>query len=138
MFKNLSCYLYCLVFVSLIACTGNHAGSDEELYEKTVITDDKNKPKIKAGDKVTLYYCLKNGEKVIINSTAGEIDFSKGTITLNSLRVFSVTENDLYDTNYLTVVVPLENDNIPVVRNRILTIDDNDPKSVTLEMSIDR
>lgn len=81
----------------------------------------------------TIYYKT-NGEKVIIDPTAGSINFETGKITINSLRVFSVEENDLYDENYLTVSVPLMNDTIYVKRNKILSVDDNDPKSATIVM----
>lgn len=81
----------------------------------------------------TIYYKT-NGEKVIIDPTAGTIDFETGKITIDALRVFSVAENDLYDENYLTLTVPLSNDTIYVRRNKILSIDDNDPKAVTVSM----
>lgn len=81
----------------------------------------------------TIYY-KSSGEKVVINPSAGTINFETGKITIDALRAFSVYENDLYDDGYFTVSVPLRNDSISVVRNRILTIDDNDPKAVTVNM----
>lgn len=55
-------YLLCLV-----ACSPNNSNSND-LYEKTIFTDDASKPKIKEGDVVTFYYCLKNGSTVIMSS----------------------------------------------------------------------
>jgi len=81
----------------------------------------------------TIYY-KSNGEKSVINPTAGTIDFETGRITIDALRAFDIYENDLYDDGYLTLSVPMRNDSISVVRERILTIDDNDPKAVTVEM----
>jgi len=81
----------------------------------------------------TVYY-KSDGEKVIINPTVGTINFETGKLEINALRAFDVYENDLYDDGYLTISVPLRNDTISVVRNRILTIDDNDPKAVTVSM----
>lgn len=84
----------------------------------------------------TIYY-KSNGEKTVINPTAGTINFDTGKLTIDALRAFDVYENDLYDDGYFTISVPLRNDTISVVRNRILTIDDNDPKAVSVEMVAD-
>lgn len=80
------------------------------------------------------FYYSYNGQKIIVNSNAGTIDFSIGKITINSLRAYDVISNDLYDENYLTISVPIIEDKISVLRNKIVTVDTDDPKSITLEM----
>ena len=78
------------------------------------------------------YYYKTNGEKVIINSNAGTINYATGQIILNSVRTYSVEENPFYEQNYLTFNVMSEEDIIEPLRNRILTIDQADPRSVQI------
>jgi hypothetical protein len=67
--KNSFLFLAGLLLFVLVACTSNgKEKTDEALYEKNIFTDDANKAKVKSGDRVTFYYCLKNGEKVIMSS----------------------------------------------------------------------
>jgi hypothetical protein len=81
----------------------------------------------------TIYYKT-NGEKVVMDSDIGSIDYSTGKIAIDSIRIYSTTENDFYDTNELTISAPIENSNIYQLRNRILSIDDGDPRSIQIEM----
>ena len=78
------------------------------------------------------YYYKTNGEKVIIKSNAGTINYATGQIILNSVRAYSVEENPFYEQNYLTFNVMSEEDIIEPLRNRILTIDQADPRSVQI------
>lgn len=78
----------------------------------------------------SFYYASKR-EKVFINTNAGSIDYEAGIITLNSLDVYDVVAN-FYDENILTLNILAENENIYTLRNNILSIDDNDPKSIQL------
>lgn len=81
------------------------------------------------------FYYKTDGTKVIINDTnVGTIDYNNGIIDINSLRVFSVTENNFYDENYLTFISKLKSSVIYPLRNRIITIDENDPRSMQLQM----
>jgi len=80
------------------------------------------------------YYYKTNGEKVIVNSNAGTVNYSTGTITLDSLKVFSVMENDFYDEDILTFKIQADEDIIRPLRNRILVIDDSDAKSKQITM----
>ncbi len=68
--KNSFILLLGLSFLVLICCTTEHKDkTDEELYTKKIIfSDDEHKTKIKLGDNVTFYYCLKNGDKVVMSS----------------------------------------------------------------------
>lgn len=78
------------------------------------------------------YYYKTNREKVIVNPNFGTIDYDSGTITINSLRATSVVANDFYEDGYLTLTVPAENENIFTQRNRILSIDYSDARSIQL------
>lgn len=81
-----------------------------------------------------LVYYKENGQKVTMRNNLGTINYDTGKITLNNLRINSVTENDFYDDNYITLNIMNSSDIISPLRNRILTIDNNDPKSIRLEM----
>lgn len=81
-----------------------------------------------------LYYYKDNGEKAIINDNVGSINYDTGEIILNSLRVFSVAENDFYDDNVLTLSIQADDEILRPLRNRIITIDENDPKGIDIQM----
>ena len=70
------------------------------------------------------YYFNTAGQKVILNSEAGTINYDTGRITLDALSATAVVANDLYDTNILTINVIPEDDIIRPLRNRIITIDE--------------
>ena len=56
---------------------------------------------------------------------------------LNSTRINGVTLNEFYRANYLTLNVLPANEIITPLRNRIVSIDENDPNSVQLQMVTD-
>lgn len=56
------------ILVLITSCATKQSKTIDELYEKTIFTDDSAKPKIKTGDQVTIYYCLKNKDKIIASS----------------------------------------------------------------------
>jgi hypothetical protein len=80
------------------------------------------------------YYFKSNGEKVIVNDSAGTISYDKGTITLTSLLATNVTSNDFYETNVLALNAVPEEEIITPLRNRILTIDQSIIPTVQLEV----
>lgn len=80
------------------------------------------------------YYYDTQGNKVIVNPEAGTIDYDTGEVVLNSIKPLAVVSNDYYDINILTINVVAGNEVIPPLRNRILTIDENNIQSVQLEM----
>ena len=80
------------------------------------------------------YYYKTNGEKVIINESAGTIDYATGKITLDSLTPMSVVSNDFYDQDVLTVNVVPEQGVIEPLRNRILAIDTNNIQAIQIEL----
>ena len=80
------------------------------------------------------YYYDEVGNKIIVNSSAGTINYDTGEVVINSIKPSAVIENDYYDTNILTVNVVPNGEVIPPLRNRILTVDDNNIQSVQIEM----
>jgi hypothetical protein len=80
------------------------------------------------------YYLKSTGEKVFVNTNAGTIDYQLGKVILTSLRVFSVETNRFYDGEILTVNVPIDNEIIPPLRNRIIDIDTDDPLSIQIQV----
>ena len=83
------------------------------------------------------YYTKTDGEKVIVNPNAGSVDYEMGSITINPFTITGTVENDFYAENVLTLSLPINNEIIPPLRNRIITIDQNDPISVQFEVSAD-
>ena len=81
-----------------------------------------------------LVYYKENGQKVVLRNNLGSISYETGKIILENLRIIGVTENDFYDDNYITINIITASDRIAPLRNRILTIDNNDPKSIRIEM----
>lgn len=80
------------------------------------------------------FYYKTNGEKVIVNTNAGTIDYINGRVSLILLPATGVAQNDRYDDNFLTInVVPFDYLILPL-RNRILDIDDADSASISIEM----
>lgn len=80
------------------------------------------------------YYIDDTGKKIIVHADAGTVDYEEGTITLNSLNVKSVDANDLYDENVFTISVPIDQEVIFPLRNRILNIDETDPSSIQINV----
>ena len=62
MYKSLVSSIFVSFLIFLHSC-GDPQKTDEQLYDKFIFTDNKNKAKVKSGDKVTFYYCLKKGEE---------------------------------------------------------------------------
>jgi hypothetical protein len=61
-------YFFALILVFITSCATERTKTIDELYEKVIFTDDSSKSKIKTGDQVTIYYCLKNKDKLIASS----------------------------------------------------------------------
>jgi hypothetical protein len=81
-----------------------------------------------------IFYYKDSGEKAIINENAGTIDYKTGEVILDSLKVFSVEENDYYDDNILSISVQADDETIRPLRNRIITIDENDARGIDIQM----
>lgn len=82
------------------------------------------------------FYYKSSGEKTIISDNVGFIDHPTGIITINSIRIFDVVENDFYDDGILTISAMARDANLYPLRNRILSIDENDPRSIQIDMVV--
>lgn len=83
---------------------------------------------------VRSYYFQPNGEKIVVNNQAGTINYLDGVITLSSLLPISVILNDFYFENILTFNAPIYDQVIYPLKNRILTVDENDASSIQIEV----
>jgi hypothetical protein len=80
------------------------------------------------------YYNRTSGEKIIVNGNAGLINYDTGLIQLTALNTAGTVTNDLYSQNVLTFNIPIDREVITPLRNRILSIDQNNPFSVQLQV----
>ena len=83
------------------------------------------------------FYYKDNGEKVVVNSSAGSINYDTGQVIINSVNPSAVIVNDYFDSNILTMNVVPDSDIIPPLRNRILTIEENNSQSIQVEMVVE-
>jgi hypothetical protein len=74
----------------------------------------------------TVYY-NQLSERQIVNSNAGTIDYNLGTLTINDIRINSVSSPD----GYIRFTIQAENTVVSTNRNTIITIDDTDPTSIS-------
>ena len=82
------------------------------------------------GWQLTFQLLLVNANRQIINSNAGQINYDTGVITLNDLKVLSVSATD----GLLRFTAVSENGVIESSRNTIITIDETDPTSITTDL----
>ena len=82
--------------------------------------------------KIRTYYIKTNGEKVSVSDNAGTINYDTGVVLITSLKPRAVVTNNFYDTNVLTINVPVDREVITPLRNRIIDIDENDPLSIQI------
>ena len=80
------------------------------------------------------YYYNDNGEKVVVDDSAGTINYDTGKVTLTSLYATGVQSNDFYPDLTLTINVPVDREIITPLRNRIMDIDTQDPLSVQISI----
>lgn len=83
---------------------------------------------------VRSFYFNTNGEKVVLNPNIGTINYSTGLVSINSIRTVGTVDNDFYGENIVTFYAPVENENILPLKNRILTIDEGDSRSIIVDM----
>jgi hypothetical protein len=82
----------------------------------------------------TYYVQTTTGEKIIINSDAGRINYSTGRINLYNFKPLSISSNPNYASGVLTInAIPSEK-TIHPLRNRLLSIDSQDPIAIQVSM----
>ena len=85
--------------------------------------------------RVRSYYFRSTGEKVILNEDVGTINYDTGSVFIDTFLTQQGTPVDrYYDTDIVTINFPIENEVIRPLRNRILTIDGNDPIAIQMEI----
>ena len=87
----------------------------------------------KYGTLRTFYY-KDNGEKVVVNSEAGTVNYETGEVVLSAVNPSAVITNNFFDTNILTINVVPDGEIIPPLRNRILTVEETNAQSIQIEM----
>jgi hypothetical protein len=80
------------------------------------------------------FYYNEKGEKIIVSANIGSINYLTGLVTIGPFRTAGAVENDFYTDNIMTFYAPVENEIILPLRNRILTIDEGDSRSVIIDM----
>ena len=68
-------------------------------------------------------YSVVSGTRTYLNSTAGTIDYANGIVTINALKITSVSNVDGATSSRIRITaIPSSNDVVPV-RNQVLEID---------------
>ena len=80
------------------------------------------------------YYYDNLGNKIIVSDDAGTIDYDTGEIVLSAIQPSAVVANDYYDTDFLTFNIVSGTEIIQPLKNRILTMDENNIQTVQLEI----
>jgi hypothetical protein len=83
----------------------------------------------KIGKLRTVYYS-ENAERVVVDSNVGEIDYDNGIVRLTDLNILSSLTSD----GQIRINSGIQNNIIQSVRNTILTIDENDPSSIIVNL----
>jgi len=78
------------------------------------------------------YYFKENGEKIILESELGDIDYENGVLNLFNFSPISITENQFYSNGILTFNIQTDFQTIEPLRNRIIDLDVTDPLSIQL------
>lgn len=86
------------------------------------------------GDLRTYYY-QSNGEKVIVNDQAGTIDYEEGIVYITNFTPLSITENENYPNDTLTINISPLNETVYPLRNRIINLDETDSASIQITMN---
>ena len=83
---------------------------------------------------IRTYYLQDNGQKVIVDESAGTIDYESGEVVLTSLTAYEVATTPYFglDQNVFTLNIKPKDETLFPVRNRIITIDENDLTSIDI------
>ena len=78
----------------------------------------------------TIYYD-ENAQRQIVNSLAGSINYNTGEINLDDINILSVSSVD----GLIRLTIEAEQGIIESARNTIITIDENDPVSIVVNLN---
>ena len=111
---------YTVATVSFVSDSGRRASAKVNLEARNGI--------------LRTYYYKTNGEKIIVNTNAGSINYLTGEVNMINLRPSDVLDNDRYPVDILTLNGVSFDSIITPLRNRILDIDENDQSSINITM----
>jgi hypothetical protein len=111
---------YTRATISIVGGNGSGATATATLQNKT-------------GTLRTFYY-KSNGEKVIVNASAGTIDYEKGTIEITEFTPTAVIDNANYLSGVVTINIKPATGTIYPIKNRILDLDENDGSSIQVTL----
>lgn len=77
----------------------------------------------------TIYFDT-DAEKQIVNNNIGTIEYDTGLITITDINILSVTSAD----GLIRLTIESESGIIQSIRNTIITIDENDPSSIAVNL----
>lgn len=83
------------------------------------------------------YIAAATGEKIILNQNFGDINYDIGRINIYNFRPLSIAENPNYASGVLTLNMYPVQSTIHPLRNRLLSIDSEDPTAIEVIMEID-
>lgn len=88
---------------------------------------------------IRTYYLQENGEKVIVDSEAGTINYETGRVILESLTGYSVGATPYFGLpqNVFTLQIKPNDTTVFPSRNGIITIDENDLSSIEINVFAD-
>ena len=84
----------------------------------------------KTGALRTIYYDS-NAERQIVNSTAGEVNYDTGRITINDINILSVGASD----GQIRLTIEADEGTIETNKNTIITIDETDTSSIVTNLT---
>jgi len=70
-------------------------------------------------------------QRQVVNENAGTIDYASGTITINDIRILSVTSGD----GLIRLTIESERGILSSTKNTIITIDETDSTSISTELT---
>lgn len=82
------------------------------------------------------FYYKDNGQKVILNTSAGTIDYLLGTVTLINFNPSSVAVNPFYTSGVLVMTGQPDSQTITQKGNRIMTVDTTNP--IAIQVNVER
>ncbi len=83
----------------------------------------------KIGKLRTIYYTSES-ERIVVNSNAGDINYDTGTVTLSDINILESKTTD----GQVRIIVGSQSNIIESNRNTILTIDEEDPASILINL----
>lgn len=84
----------------------------------------------KTGALRTIYYDS-NAERQVVNSTAGEVNYITGRITINDINILSVGASD----GQIRLTIEADEGSIETDKNTIITIDETDTTSIVTNLT---